>query len=113
MSRPAAPKPAIRKLISADNAVVDFLVRMKYLDEQRVTPRDVMCLYAIIRKPGMHRHDLSKAIGVNAGVNVLTNVNKMIRWGFIEDRREVSRRLNPSVFHATAEGIAFWESLKP
>lgn len=86
---------------------------MRYMDEGNVSPRDILCLYTILHKPGITRHDLAKAVGVNAGVNVLRNVHKLTAWGYIEDRRQEVKRLAPSLLHITPAGIAFWESIKP
>jgi len=105
--------PDIDNMKIRQSPTIDFLVRMKALDDNYVTPRDIMCLYAIIRKPGMSRQDLAHAIGVPTPANVLSNVNRLIRWNYVEDRRTVSRRASPSFLHALPDGIEFWERIKP
>jgi DNA-binding MarR family transcriptional regulator len=103
----------IKNLITTGNPVVDFLMRLKAMDEQYLDPRDILCLYTIICKPGIHRDALAKTLGLNAGANVLTNVRRLIKRGFIEDRRDESRRANPSLFYALPAGVTYWLALKP
>jgi hypothetical protein len=92
---------------------VDFLMRLKQMDSEQVTTRDVLCLYSIISRPGMTREDLRATLNLNAGVNVLSNINRLIRWGYIEDRRTSARKAIPSILHATKAGIDFWHRIKP
>lgn len=103
----------VSKIIAHSNPVVDFLLRLKQLDTYYVTPRDILCLCAIINKPGSSKQDLADAIGVPAPSNIESNVTRLIRWGYIEDRREVSRRAVPHRLHPLKEGIEFWECIKP
>lgn len=97
----------------SQSPTVDFLMRMKYMDQNFVTPRDVMCLYVIITKPGLSRQDLCDAIGLNAISNVFSNINRLMRWGYIEDRRKVVRQSCPSMLHPLPAGIEFWENIRP
>lgn len=92
--------------------VVSFLLRLKFMDENFVTARDVLCLAAIINRPGMSRRDLSSTLGLNAEVNVMSNVNRLIRWGYIEDRRHDPRKAVASILHATKDGVDFWHRIK-
>jgi len=92
---------------------VDFLKRLKRLDAEYVTPRDVLCLYCVLRKPGMSRQDLCHVIGVLNASNVLSNVTRLIRWGFMEDRRVDIRRASPSMLYVLPPGIEFWNSIDP
>jgi hypothetical protein len=43
----------------------------------------------------------------------LSNINRLIRWGYIEDRRTSARKAIPSILHATKDGIDFWYRIKP
>lgn len=88
-------------------------MRLKHMDDNFVTTRDVLCLYSIIHKPGMSRQDLCDVLGLNTTSNVLSNINRLIRWGYIEDRRGQTRKAIASILHATPDGIEFWENIKP
>lgn len=96
-----------------ENPVVDFLARLKALDNSGFTPRDVLVLYTIIRKPGSSGIEVCNAIGVENHCNIRCNLQRMQRFGLIEDQRVVGRKAVPSILVPLQKGIDFWESLKP
>lgn len=101
------------RLINDGARTLEFLMRLKKIDVAKMTVREVMCLYMIIGIPGMSRTDLAKALGLNAEVNVLYTIKRLVRRGFVEDRRPESRRAVPAMLYALPAGVEFWESLKP
>ncbi len=113
MTATSLTPPVIGNITPHQSPTIDFLIRLKLLDENYVTPRDLLILYAIIRKPGMSQKDVSEAIGVNNPANVMSNIARLQRWNYIEDKRVVSRRASPSLLYALPDGVEFWEKIKP
>lgn len=96
-----------------ENPVVDFLARLKHLDNSGFTPRDVLVLYATIRKPGSSGVAVCNAIGVQNHANIRCNLQRLTREGLIEDQRQRTQRAVPSILVPLQKGIEFWESIKP
>jgi predicted MarR family transcription regulator len=96
-----------------ENPVVDFLARLKALDNTQFTPRDVLIVYTIINKPGCSGIEVCNAIGVENHANIRCNLQRLQRFGLIEDRREVGRKAVPSILIPLQKGIDFWQSIKP
>jgi predicted MarR family transcription regulator len=96
-----------------ENPVVDFLARLKALDKTGFTPRDVLIVYAIINKPGCSGIDVCNAIGVENHANIRCNLQRLQRFGLIEDRRDISAKAVPSVLVPLPKAHEFWESIKP
>lgn len=97
------------------NPVVDFLARIKALDNSGFTPRDLLVLYTIIQKPGCSGIEVCQAIGVENRSNIRSNLQRLERFGLIEDKRPLSTRSQsvPSVLVPLQKGIDFWQSIKP
>lgn len=91
----------------------DFLVRLRKIDLHGLTHRDVIILYTIIATPGVSGVEIADKIGLKNRSAVALNITRLIRCGFIEDRREMARKASPAVLHALAPGIAFWNEIKP
>lgn len=99
--------------ITSGNPVVEFLSRLKIVDQAGYTVRDVLVLYCIIRNPGISGVDVAHKIGVEFRSNVNSQITRLIRGKMIEDRREISRKATSQILHPLPDGIAFWESIKP
>lgn len=99
--------------IGVPNAAVDFLVRLRKIDMHGLTHRDVIILYTIIHQPGISGVEIADKIGLKNRSSVSLNITRLIRCGFIEDRREMARKASPAVLHALPAGIAFWDEIKP
>lgn len=95
------------------NATVDFLTRLKALDKSGFTPRDVLVLYTIINKPGCSGVDICNTLGIEHHCNIRCNLQRMQRFGLIEDLRPVGAKAVPSVHIPLQAGHDFWESIKP
>lgn len=93
--------------------VVDFLIRLRKIDKLGLTARDVLMLYTIIARPGISGIDAANAIGIKFRSGVAPGIGRLIRAGFIEDRREQARKANPAQLHPLPEGEAFWNDIKP
>lgn len=95
------------------NPTVDFLVRLKKIDKRSLTVRDILALYTVIRCPGIAGIDLARKIGIENRSNVACNINRLIREGYIEDRRLKADRATLTILHALPRGTELWDELKP
>lgn len=87
------------------------LTLLKRLDIARLTPRDAVVLYYIIRNPGANRNEIAHALGLHAEVNVLLPVKRLTKAGLIEDRREKPARMVASLLHVTDKGLEVWQEV--
>lgn len=78
-----------------------------------LTVRDVLVLFAIIRQPGLSGIDITNKLGLRDRSAVASNLLRLEREGYIEDRREVRSKANPAILHPTQKGIDFWDEIKP
>lgn len=99
--------------IPIPDATEGFLVRLRKIDMHGLTIRDPIILYAIIVSPGISGMDITKKIGLRDRSSVALNIQRLIRCGFIEDRREMARKAAPAILHPLAPGLAFWDEIKP
>lgn len=99
--------------IPIPDATEAFLVRLRKIDMHGLTIRDPIILYAIIVSPGISGMDITKKIGLKDRSSVALNIQRLIRCGFIEDRREMVRKAAPAILHPLPAGVAFWDEIKP
>lgn len=99
--------------IPIPDATEAFLVRLRKIDMHGLTIRDPIILYAIIVSPGISGMEIVKKIGLKDHSSVALNIQRLIRCGFIEDRREMARKAAPAILHALPAGVAFWNEIKP
>lgn len=92
---------------------VDFLVRLRKTDQRQLTSRDVLVLYTVICNPGTSGVEIATKLGFENRSSISSNVNRLIRDGYLEDHRAQRRKANPAVLHATPAGCAFWDEIKP
>jgi DNA-binding MarR family transcriptional regulator len=93
--------------------VTDFLVRLRKVDKRGLTLRDVLVLYAIMETPGASGLDIATKLGIKDRSAISSNLARLEREGFIEDRREEQGRAIPAILHALPAGVAFWDEIKP
>lgn len=93
--------------------VTDFLVRLRKIDLHGLTVRDVLVLYAIMGNPGASGLDITNKLGIKDRSLIASNLARLERQGFIEDRREEKKKAVPGVLHPTPAGIEFWDEIKP
>lgn len=91
----------------------DFLVRLRKIDRRYLTVRDILVLYAIIHKPGQMGIEITNKLGLPERSSIASNLLRLEREGYIEDRRPVRSKANPAILHPTQKGIDFWEEIKP
>jgi DNA-binding MarR family transcriptional regulator len=94
-------------------SVTDFLVRLRKIDLHGLTVRDVIVLYAIMGNPGASGMDITHKLGIKDRSAIASNLARLEREGFIEDRRGEKRKAVPGVLYAKPAGVAFWDEIKP
>lgn len=92
---------------------IDFLVRLRKIDKRMLTVRDVLVLYTIIEAPGIAGNEITNKLGLENRSSISSNLQRLEREGYIEDRREQRRKANPTVLHALPAGLTFWNDIKP
>lgn len=92
---------------------IDFLTRLKKIDEHRLKCRDIFMLWAIAREPGMMGNEISKKLGYPSRSNIQTCIARLIKGGYIEDRRLVIDRMTPNDLHILPAGQAFLAEVVP
>lgn len=95
------------------SVTADFLVRLRKVDRRSLTVRDVLVLYAIMRQPGTSGIEVTNKLGLPDRSAVASNLLRLEREGYIEDRREVRSKANPAILHPTQKGLEFWDEIKP
>lgn len=93
--------------------VTDFLVRLRKIDLHGLTARDILVLYAVMGNPGASGMDLIHKLGIKDRSAIASNLARLEREGFIEDRREERRKAVPGVLYALPAGVEFWDEIKP
>lgn len=96
-----------------DNPNVTFLSKLRKIDLRTLTVRDVLVLYAIIKRPGIAGVELAHTLGFTDRSSIASNVLRLEREGFIDDRRLERRKATPAIFHPTQKGLEFWDDIKP
>lgn len=99
--------------MAASSLAVDFLVRLKRIDRHRMTVRDVLFLYTVINNPGINGLEGARSIGVKERSGIVRNIERLIKFNMIEDRREVAEKAIANRLYPLPAGIAFWEALRP
>jgi DNA-binding MarR family transcriptional regulator len=95
------------------SVILDFLVRLRKIDRRTLTVRDVLVLYAIIENPGIAGVDIAHKLGLPDRSSIASNIMRLEREGYIEDRREEHRKANPAILHVLQKGLEFWNEIKP
>lgn len=95
------------------SGTLDFLVKLRRIDQRTLTVRDVLVLYAVKENPGIDGVSLAHKLGLPDRSSIASNVHRLEREGYIEDRREQHRKANPAIFHVLPKGLEFWDEIKP
>jgi len=91
-------------------SIIDLLA---LLDRSRLTPRDVRILDCVRHHPGCCGKDLVTYLKLPGRSSVQANIPKLIRWGYLEDRRRREGNAIPSQLHLTMEGLEYILDLVP
>jgi len=95
------------------NGTLDFLVNLRKIDKRSLTVRDILILYVIIESPGISGIEITTKLGIRERSAIASNLRRLEREGYIEDRREIRSKAVPAVLHALPRGIEFWDEIKP
>jgi DNA-binding MarR family transcriptional regulator len=95
------------------SVTLEFLVKLRKIDKRTLTVRDVLVLYAVIENPGIAGMDVATKLGFRDRSSIASNVQRLEREGYIEDRREVHRKAIPALLHPLPAGIEFCNEIKP
>jgi DNA-binding MarR family transcriptional regulator len=96
-----------------NSPTVDFMKRLRQIDNAHLTVRDVIVLWAIAREPGMMGRQLALKIGYKTRSNVQNQFERLIQHGFVEDRRPVANNMTPNDLHITLAGAEFLDEIVP
>lgn len=92
---------------------VTFLAKLRKIDLRTLTVRDVLVLYVVIENPGTSGVEIANKLGMKERSSIASNINRLIRGGYIEDHREERRKANPTMLHVLPAGLEFWDEIKP
>lgn len=98
---------------SSRNVTIDFLVKLRKIDKRTLTVRDLLVLYVIIETPGCSGIDVSNKLGLPVRSSIASNLLRLEREGYIEDRREVRSKAVSAILHPLPRGLEFWDEIKP
>lgn len=93
--------------------VTAFLVRLRKIDTAELKARDVLVLYAIMANPGASGMEITTKLGIKERSLIASNLARLERAGFIEDRRDKKMKAVPGMLYALPAGVQFWEEIKP
>jgi DNA-binding MarR family transcriptional regulator len=99
--------------MTADNPMLNFMVRLRRIDNAHLVCRDVLIMWAVKADPGMMGRELAMKLGYKSRSNVQEHVARLIRLGFIEDRRVKLDNRTPNDLHITPAGIDFLAETVP
>lgn len=95
------------------NVTLDFLVNLRKIDKRSLTVRDILILYVVIENPGISGIEITKKLGIKDRSAIASNLHRLERENYIEDRRETRTKAVPTVLHALPRGLEFWDEIKP
>lgn len=93
--------------------VAEFLVRLRKVDLRGLTVRDVLVLYVILGNPGCSGIDVSNKLGIKDRSAISSNLQRLAREGYIEDRRTERRKAVSAMLYVLPRGEEFWNEIKP
>lgn len=99
--------------MTGQGQLLDFMVRLRKIDGAHLAARDPILLWAIKTDAGMMGRELAMKLGYKSRSNIQVHVNRLIRVGFVEDRRPAEDNRTPNDLHITPAGEAFLADLVP
>lgn len=92
---------------------VDFMVRLKLIERNQHSVRDVLILWAVQREPGLMGLELARVLGYRTRSHVQARIGHLILFGLLEDRRKKLNSLTPNDLYITAAGEKFLREVVP
>jgi DNA-binding MarR family transcriptional regulator len=91
--------------------LVDFMIRLRKIDKRHLTQRDFLLLWCIRENPGIEGIGITAKFGFKSRSMIQTNLARLEREGYIEDRRKTHSRTVPCIFHLTPKGEELWKDI--
>jgi len=91
----------------------DFFIRLRKLENANLKLRDIFVLYTIGRNPGIMGQELSKKLGYASRSSVQDCISRLLRFGYVEDRRREVSQLVPNDLHILPRGEALITEVVP
>lgn len=91
----------------------DFLVRLRKIENTGLKARDIVVLYAVVSTPGMMGNQIAGKLGYSSRSNLQDGFDRLMKGGFMEDRRPHHNQQTPNDFHATQAGRALIADIVP
>lgn len=93
--------------------VETFIERILEADRAGLKTRDIAILYHVIQTPGLCGLDITRRLSCVNRSSAQSHFPRLIRLGFVEDRREREASAVPSRFYITAKGLELWRKIAP
>lgn len=100
-------------MTKAFTPTMDFLVRLRKIDDAGLKVRDALVLWAIAREPGMMGREVAMKLGYKSRSNVQDCVKRLMIAKFVEDRRPVVNQMTPNDLYILPAGETFLADLVP
>lgn len=94
-------------------ATIDFMVRLKKIDNAALTSRCVMVMWALKTEGGMMGQELAHKLGYKTRSNVQDSIKTLIAAGYIEDRRVKRNNQTPNDLWLLPKGEQFLADIVP
>lgn len=91
----------------------EFFVRLRKLEQAKLKLRDIIVLYAIGKNPGIMGQELAKKLGYPSRSSVQDSLNRLLRYGYVEDRRREISQLIPNDLHILPAGEVVIANIVP
>lgn len=89
--------------------ILSLMVKMKMLDKAELVPRDILSIWFIHDNPGTNGTDLFRKLGYPTRSAVQSSVNRIVREGYVDDRRVRVAKMIPNILHLTPKGLKFYQ----
>jgi len=90
---------------------LDFMLKLRRIDDAGLTQRYVLVLWAVRETPGMMGLELTRKLGYKTRSNIQHSISVLVDKGLIEDRRIKTGNLTPNDLHITPAGDKFLSDL--
>lgn len=91
----------------------DFMVRLRKIENVGLKPRDIVVLYAVAGQEGMMGREIAEKLGYSSRSNLQDGFDRLMKGGYMEDRRPHHNQQTPNDFHATPAGVALIAEIVP
>lgn len=81
-----------------------FFVRLRLIEHAKLKGRDIVVLASIQGRPGMNGREIAMKLGYASRSNVQDSIARLIKNGYIDDRRSTQDQQTPNDLHITDAG---------